>query len=116
LIAAALMHDPMLLVFDEPLSGMDVVSSRLFKDLLKELAAQGKAILYISHVLEVVEQVCDRVVVIAKGKLLADAPPSELAAMMKLASLESVFAQLVRQKDTRVLARQLVEVMKADYV
>jgi len=116
LIAAALMHDPMLLIFDEPLSGLDVVSSRLFKDLLKELANQGKAILYISHVLEVVEQICDRVVVIAKGKLLADAPPSELTSLMKLANLESVFAQLVRQKDTQALARRLVEVMKADHV
>jgi ABC-2 type transport system ATP-binding protein len=116
LIAAALMHDPLLLVFDEPLSGLDVVTSRLFKDLLKELAGQGKAILYISHVLEVVEQICDRVVVIARGKLLADARPAELTAMMKLANLESVFAQLVRQKDTQAVARQLVEVMKADYV
>src|SRR5271163_3657886 len=114
LIAAALMHDPMLLIFDEPLSGLDVVSSRLFKDLLRELAGQGKAILYISHVLEVVEQICDRVIVIAKGKLLADAPPGELTTLMKLANLESVFAQLVQQKDTRALARQLIEVMKAD--
>ncbi len=78
LIAAALLHDPKLLVFDEPLSGLDVVSARLFKDLLQQLAAQGKAILYISHVLEVVELVCDRVIVIAKGRILADAPPSEL--------------------------------------
>src|SRR5580692_4781115 len=73
LIAAALLHDPKLLIFDEPLSGLDVVSGRLFKDLLELLAAQGKAILYISHVLEVVEQVCNRVIVIAKGRILADA-------------------------------------------
>jgi len=111
LIAAALMHDPKLLVFDEPLSGLDVVSARLFKDLLQELAAQGKAILYISHVLEVVEQVCDRVIVIAKGKILADAAPAELAKVMQLANLQDVFAQLVQQEDTRVLARQLVDVM-----
>ncbi len=112
LIAAALMHDPKLLIFDEPLSGLDVVSSRLFKDLLQELSAQGKAILYISHVLEVVEQLCNRVIVIAKGKILADAPPSELTKLMELANLESVFAQLVAQQDTKVLARELVEVMK----
>lgn len=74
LIAAALLHDPQLLIFDEPLSGLDVVSARLFKDLLVELRYQGKAVLYISHVLEVVEQVCDRVVVLAKGRVLADAP------------------------------------------
>src|SRR3984893_16489504 len=59
LIAAALLHNPRLLIFDEPLSGLDVESAAGFKDLLKELAARGKAILYISHVLEVVEQVCD---------------------------------------------------------
>jgi ABC-2 type transport system ATP-binding protein len=112
LIAAALMHNPKLLVFDEPLSGLDVVSARLFKDLLQELAAQGKAILYISHVLEVVEQVCDRVIVIAKGKILADAAPAELAKVMQVANLQDVFAQLVQQEDTRVLARQLVDVMR----
>jgi ABC-2 type transport system ATP-binding protein len=111
LIAAALMHDPKLLVFDEPLSGLDVVSARLFKDLLQELAAQGKAILYISHVLEVVEVVCDRVIVIARGKILADAPPSQLKRELELANLESVFAQLVRQEDTRDVAREMAEVM-----
>jgi ABC-2 type transport system ATP-binding protein len=112
LIAAALMHDPKLLIFDEPLSGLDVLSSRLFKDLLLELTAAGKAILYISHVLEVVEQICDRVVVIAQGKILADAPPCELTGVMELANLESVFAQLVQQQDTKTVAHELVETMK----
>jgi ABC-2 type transport system ATP-binding protein len=111
LISAALLHDPKLLIFDEPLSGLDVVSARLFKDLLIALAAQGKAILYISHVLEVVEQVCDRVIVIAKGKILADAPPSELKISLQLANLESVFAQLVQQQDTISTARELVDTM-----
>jgi ABC-2 type transport system ATP-binding protein len=112
LIAAALLHDPKLLIFDEPLSGLDVVSGRLFKDLLELLAAQGKAVLYISHVLEVVEQVCNRVIVIAKGKILADAPPSDLARLMSLPNLESVFAQLVHQQDTRATAEEMVEVMR----
>ncbi len=112
LIAAALLHDPKLLIFDEPLSGLDVVSSRLFKDLLDLLAAEGKAILYISHVLEVVEQVCNRVIVIAKGKILADARPSELTSLMSLPNLESVFAQLVQQQDTRTIAQEMVEVMQ----
>ena len=115
LIAAALMHDPKLLVFDEPLSGLDVVSSRLFKDLLQALAAEGKVILYISHVLETVEQVCQRVVVIAKGRILADAPPSHLAKLMKLPNLEGVFAQLVQQEDTAALAANLVDVMKVNH-
>jgi ABC-2 type transport system ATP-binding protein len=112
LIAAALLHDPKLLIFDEPLSGLDVVSARLFKDLLELLAARGKAILYISHVLEVVEQVCNRVIVIAKGSILADARPADLANLMSLPNLESVFAQLVQQQDTRSVAREIVEVMQ----
>lgn len=112
LIAAALMHDPKLLIFDEPLSGLDVVSARMFKDLLEMLALQGKAVLYISHVLETVEQVCNRVVVIGKGRVLADAAPEELKSLKGLPSLESVFAQLVEQQDTRQSAQKIVEAMR----
>jgi len=112
LLAAALLHNPRLLIFDEPLSGLDVATARLFKDLLEILASEGKAILYISHVLETVEQVCRRVIVIAKGRVLADAPPSQLAHMMSLPNLESVFAQLVEQQDTQTQARRMVEVIK----
>ena len=115
LIAAALLHDPRLLIFDEPLSGLDVISARLLKDLLELLAAQGKAVLYISHVLEVVEQVCHRVVVMARGRILADARPSELTQLMRLPNLESVFAQLIQQQDTAAVARQIVEVMRNDH-
>jgi ABC-2 type transport system ATP-binding protein len=113
LIAASLMHDPKLLIFDEPLSGLDVVSGRLFKDLMAALAARGKAVLYISHVLETVEQVCNRVIVIARGRIQADAPPSELTTLMKLPNLESVFSQLVQQQDTRLAAQDIAEVMQA---
>lgn len=112
LIAAALLHDPKLLVFDEPLSGLDAVSARLFKDLLLILAAEGKAILYISHVMEVVERVCNRVIVLAKGKVVADAAPGDLTELMQLPTLESVFAQLVQQADTAQVAREMVSVMK----
>lgn len=116
LIAAALLHDPKLLIFDEPLSGLDVVSTRLFKDLLELLAAEGKAVLYISHVLEIVEQICSRVIVIAKGRLMADAAPTELTKLMSLPNLESVFVQLVQQRDTRSQAEQIVEVMRCPHV
>ena len=112
LIAAALLHDPKLIVFDEPLSGLDAVSARLFKDLLNILANEGKAILYISHVMEVVERVCARVIVLSKGRVVADAAPNELTRLMELPSLESVFAQLVQQTETERVARQMVDVMK----
>jgi len=115
LIAAALLHDPKLIVFDEPLSGLDAISARLFKDLMELLAREGKAILYISHVLEVVERVCGRVIVLAKGKVVADAAPNELTRLMELPTLESVFAQLVKQTNTQQVAREMVDVMKAHH-
>jgi ABC-2 type transport system ATP-binding protein len=115
LIAAALLHDPTLIVFDEPLSGLDTVSARLFKDLLVLLADEGKAILYISHVLEVVERVCDRVIVLAKGRVVADAAPRDLTTLMELPTLESVFAQLVQQTDTKQVAQEIVNVMKVHH-
>jgi ABC-2 type transport system ATP-binding protein len=112
LIAAALLHDPQLIVLDEPLSGLDAISARLFKDLLILLAKQGKAILYISHVLETVERVCDRVIVLSKGEIVADAAPRGLTELMSLPTLESVFAQLVQQTNTEQTARDMVDVMK----
>jgi len=115
LLAASLLHNPRLLVFDEPLSGLDVISARLFKDLLQELAAEGKAILYISHVLEVVEQVCNRVIVLSRGRILADAPPAELRSLTNLSSLEHVFAQLVQQQETLSIARAMVDAIRGTH-
>ncbi len=115
LIAAALLHDPKLIVFDEPLSGLDAVSARLFEDLLVLLAREGKAILYISHVLEVVERVCQRVIILSKGRVVADAKPQELTQLMALPNLEAVFSQLVRHTDTEQLAQELVQVMQVHH-
>jgi ABC-2 type transport system ATP-binding protein len=108
LIAAALMHDPDVLILDEPLSGIDVTSAQLFKHLLNELARQGKMILYISHVLEVVEKVCARVVIIYKGRILADDSVNRLRSLRDAASLEEVFSQLVEQRDLEAVARDIV--------
>ncbi|MGI4756487.1 MAG: ABC transporter ATP-binding protein [Janthinobacterium lividum] len=112
LLSAALLHDPELIVFDEPLSGLDAITARLFKDLLIVLRREGKAVLYISHVLEVVEQVCDRVVILAKGKVIADGSPRDLTLMTSQPTLERVFAQVVQETDTAKTAEELVSVMQ----
>src|SRR5437588_5963392 len=72
LIAGALLHDPDLLIFDEPLSGLDIDSGLLLHQIIAELSRQGKIILYISHVLEVTEKVCSRVVILYRGRVVAD--------------------------------------------
>ncbi len=108
LIAAALLHDPDLLILDEPLSGIDVTSAQLFRHLLNELARKGKTILYISHVLEVVEKVCAQVVIIYKGKIRAADSVERLRDLMHAPSLEEIFGQLVEQRDLEAVARDIV--------
>ena len=113
LIASALLHDPDVLILDEPLSGIDVTSAQLFKLLLGELARQGKTILYISHVLEVVEKVCARVIIIYRGRIMAADSVERLRDLMNLPSLEEIFSQLVEQRDLEAVARDIVSVMQA---
>ena len=107
LISSALLHDPDLLILDEPLSGMDVTSAQLFKHLLEELARRGKMILYISHVLEVVEKVCARVIILHKGRVMADDSVDNLRGLMNLPTLDRIFAELVEQRDLQSVARDI---------
>jgi len=98
LIAAALLHNPELVLLDEPLSGLDVNASILVKDLLAALAAAGKTILYSSHVLDVVEKICDRVLIIHKGTLIADGTPEALRTSTRQSTLEDVFRTLTNSE------------------
>src|SRR2546429_9097684 len=100
LIIAALLHDPEILIFDEPLSGLDVTSALIFRNLVQELARSGKTILYSSHVLEAVEKVCSRVMIIYHGRLIAYNSGERLQQNMGASSPEQVFAQLVQQTAT----------------
>jgi ABC-2 type transport system ATP-binding protein len=111
LIAAALLHDPDLLVFDEAQSGLDISSSLLFRHLLRALAARGKAILYISHILELVEKVCDRVVIIYRGRIVADDSVERLRDLMHLPNLEEIFNQLVQHDNMETRARDIAELI-----
>jgi ABC-2 type transport system ATP-binding protein len=112
LISGAIMHDPDVLVFDEPLSGLDISSVLLFKHLVAELAQRGKIILYISHVLEVVEKVCAKVIIIYKGKIMAENGVGELRDLMHLPSLEEIFTQLVEQENMEEVARDIADVIR----
>jgi ABC-2 type transport system ATP-binding protein len=94
LLAAALLHNPDLILLDEPLSGLDVNAAIMIKDLIAALAAEGKTIVYSSHVLDVVEKVCDRVLIIDRGKLIADDSAENLRATTNQATLEGVFRSL----------------------
>jgi ABC-2 type transport system ATP-binding protein len=112
LISAALLHNPDVLIFDEPLSGLDVASVLIFRDLVQALAREGKTILYSSHVLEIVEKVCSRVVILYKGRVVADDDVKNLRELMALPSLEEIFRQLALQEDTDRIASDIVEVIK----
>jgi ABC-2 type transport system ATP-binding protein len=93
-ITAALLHNPPVVFFDEPLDGLDANAAVGFKALIQTLAREGKTIVYSSHILDVVERVCDRVVIIDKGRLILDGQPETLVAEHKSGTLERLFTQL----------------------
>jgi ABC-2 type transport system ATP-binding protein len=93
-ITAGLLHNPPVVFFDEPLDGLDANAAVGFKTLIQTLAREGKTIVYSSHILDVVERVCDRVIIIDKGRLLLDGPPEELVAAHGTGTLERLFTEL----------------------
>jgi ABC-2 type transport system ATP-binding protein len=113
LIIAALLHDPDVVIFDEPESGLDVTATLVLRHLVKTLAARGKAVLYSSHILEVVEKVCERVIVLHRGRVVADDSVRQLRVLMSSSSLEEVFAQLVLRVDPEQTARDIADVVAA---
>lgn len=93
-ITAALLHNPPVVFFDEPLDGLDANAAVGFKALIQTLAHEGKTIVYSSHILDVVERVCDRVIIIDKGRMQVDGRPAELLAAHGADTLEKLFTQL----------------------
>lgn len=104
-IASALMHNPQVLFLDEPLNGLDANAALLLKKMMRNLADEGKTLFYCSHILEVVESLCDRVVIINNGKIAADGSVRELKTMNRRSSLEGVFSRLTRSEDLGEMAR-----------
>jgi ABC-2 type transport system ATP-binding protein len=105
LIGAALLHDPELLVLDEPLSGLDVTTTIVMKALLRELAGRGRAILYSTHQLEVAERLCGRVLILHEGRVLAEDTARDL---------ESVFSAFVASTPPEATAARIAAVVSAE--
>jgi ABC-2 type transport system ATP-binding protein len=114
LIASALLHNPDILLLDEPLVGLDVSTTLVLKDILTQLAKMGKTIIYSSHILEVVEKLCNRVIIINKGTIVADDSVQRLSALMQLPSLESIFKELVQQEDTEKSAKEIISIIQSN--
>jgi ABC-2 type transport system ATP-binding protein len=112
LIAGALLHDPRIIILDEPNSGLDVTTSLVLRRLLQALAQEGRMIVYSSHVLEIVEQVATDVLILHEGRVVAHDSAAHLRELMKLSSLEEVFKTLVIETDIDRVAADLVSVMK----
>jgi ABC-2 type transport system ATP-binding protein len=108
LLIAALLHNPQIIIFDEPLSGLDVTSALIFRKLVSALRQEGKIILYCSHVLEVVEKVCSRVIILQRGKQVAQGTVEDLKHFQAMPSLEAAFSHLVQEVDADAAARDIV--------
>jgi ABC-2 type transport system ATP-binding protein len=112
LISAALLHDPTIIILDEPNSGLDVTTTLVLRSLVQALSAEGRMVIYSSHILEIVERVATDVIILNEGRVVAHDSVSRLRDLMELPSLEQVFRELVIETDIDGLARDLVSVMK----
>jgi ABC-2 type transport system ATP-binding protein len=113
LLIAALMDNPDVLILDEPLSGLDVTSALIFKSLVQTLSARGKAVFFCSHVLEVVEKICSRLIILRKGQVIAYGDTTDVLQSIGQSSLENTFLQLVEERDVTKVANEIVDVVVA---
>ncbi len=111
LLIAALMDNPDVLILDEPLSGLDVTSVLIIKNLIQAFSARGKAVFYCSHILEVVEKVCSQLLILRKGQVTAYGSTEEVRRQIGQSSLERIFLQLVEDKDISQVASEIVDVV-----
>jgi ABC-2 type transport system ATP-binding protein len=111
LIIAALLHDPDVLILDEPDSGLDVMATVVLRHLVRMLAGEGKAVMYSFHVMDIIEKVCTRVIVLHRGRVVADDSVERLRSLQANRSLEDVFAQLTLHTDPERTARDIADVV-----
>jgi len=113
LLSAALMHNPDLVLLDEPFSGLDVGSGLILRSLIQELATRGKVVLFSSHELETVERVCSHVVILHRGRIVADDSIQNLRSLMSLPTLEDIFSQLAVEQDADAISREIADLIEA---
>ena len=113
LLSAALLHDPELLILDEPFSGLDVNTALVLRSLIRALSREGKMILYSSHVLEVVEKVCTSVLILRKGSAVAHDRVERLRDLLSQPSLEAVFTQLTQQEDPERVVSEIIGAIRS---
>jgi ABC-2 type transport system ATP-binding protein len=111
-LAAALIHRPDVLILDEPLDGLDANSARVVKGLLRSLASQGRTVLFCSHILEVVERVCTRLVIIDRGRQIAEGAPLDIAASTGSATLDEAFAKLTGVRDADEISGDILRALE----
>jgi ABC-2 type transport system ATP-binding protein len=113
LITAALLHNPDLVLLDEPFSGLDVGSALVLRSLIQELAGRGKVVLFSSHELDTVERISNRIVILHRSKLVADDSIANLRSLMELPTLEAIFSQLAVEQNTESMARDIADMIHA---
>src|SRR5277367_5049039 len=113
LLSAALLHNPDLILLDEPFSGLDVTTVMVVRSLVQELAKRSKVVLFSSHELETVERVCSHVVILHRGKVVADDSIQSLRTLMSLPTLEDIFSQLAVEQDSEAVSREIADLIRA---
>ena len=98
-IARALVHDPSNVILDEPTNGLDVMATRAMRTFMRKLRDEGRCVLFSSHIMQEVGALCDRIVVIAHGRVVADESPAQLLAQTGKASLEDAFVQIIGSEE-----------------
>jgi sodium transport system ATP-binding protein len=98
-IARALVHDPRNVILDEPTNGLDVMTTRAMRGFLRQLRAEGRCVIFSSHIMQEVAALCDRIVVIAKGKVMANGTPDELRAQTDEDNLEDAFVKAIGSEE-----------------
>ena len=111
LLSAALLHNPEIVLLDEPFTGLDVNSALILRSLFQDLAGQGKIVLFSSHELGAVERICTQVVILHKGRVVANDSIEQLRASLALRTLEDIFSQFTVEQDTAAIARELADLI-----